>query len=448
MKKGLKWIGIAILLLVVLPLAVVVAINAVDETLDPKAASYGEPRAPGVPEAENGYYAMLAMSAGDGANGAAYAKAWVEEARAAATENRLENRVAPLRAKRAELCDSVEVSCFAEVRAKADEVEVQLGAYKEDLARYDKLLAYRRYEEVLDFPLRVVAAIPPYRALRSAQKAHLLRAAMDVEAGRLDDAVAAIERDIAFQRVMLAGTRTLTGKMIGAANYWRVLAFVSDLMQSRSAHFVPFHSRLHAMLDAIDAGALQLAPAIETEFEVSRNFFRNPVADQGFGRDAGVLERIAVWLLYKPNATIHRVFQSFARASAVASLPARRLAAVSGAPAAAELQRELRDYIDNPVGNVLLNIVPPDFTQYALRLHDLDAYSRLLALRARMLAAGIGVDDIAEFVAKSETRYHNPYTMKPMDWDPAGRRLGFKAHAPNASLNRFNIAHGHVYVQV
>jgi hypothetical protein len=447
MKNWLKWTGVAILLML-LPLVLMIAINAFDDKLDSHVANYGMPRAPRVPDAENGYYAMLAMSAGDGDDGAAYAKLWVEEARAAAYEYRLENRAASRRAKRAELCDSVEVSCFAEVRAKAGEVKAQLDGYKEDLARYDNLLKYRRYEEVLDFPLRVTAAIPPYRAFRSAQKAHLLRAAMAAEAGRLDDAIAAIEREVAFQRVMLAGARTLTGKMIAAANHWRVLTFVSDLMQSRAADFALFHPRLHAMLNAMDAGALDLAPAIETEFEVSRNLFRNPVADRGFGRDAGMLEQIAVWLFYKPNVTIHRAFRNSASASATASLPASRLAAASSAPAAAESPRELRDYIDNPVANILLRITPPDFTPYALRLHDLDAYNRLLALRVRMLAADIGVDDVAEFVAKSEPRYHNPYTMKPMVWNLAARQLGYTAHAPNASLQRFNTAYGRVYVQL
>ena len=46
-----------------------IVVNAFDEKPDPEIASYGEPRPPGVPEAENGYYALLALNADDGADG-------------------------------------------------------------------------------------------------------------------------------------------------------------------------------------------------------------------------------------------------------------------------------------------------------------------------------------------------------------------------------------------
>ena len=227
LQKGLKALAIVLLVAIV----AVVAINAFDDKLDPGAAAAGEPRAPRVPDVQNGYFALLALGADDGTGGAAYAKAWLDEARAAAREKRIEKRAPVKRAKRPELCDPVRVSCLAALRDMKDKVaetEALLDAWKEDLVRSEKLIVSTAYEEVLDYPLRLESGLPSYVNLGTAQRAYLARAALAVHAGRLEEAVAQLEKDLAFQRVMLEGSRTLIGRMIAAANYSRDLAFNVD----------------------------------------------------------------------------------------------------------------------------------------------------------------------------------------------------------------------------
>lgn len=447
MKKVLKWIGIAILLLVVLPLVAVIAINAFDEKLDPKIASYGEPRAPGVPDGENGYYAMLALGADDGADGMAYAKAWVAEARAAAKENRMERRAKPRRAERAVLCDSAQAACLATVRAKADEARTQLDAYQEDLQRHEKLIAFKRYEEVLDFPQRVVTGFPSFGPVGGAHKAHLLRAALAAKAGNVDAAVDAVERDLAFQRVMIEGSRTLLGKMLAAAAYTRDLAFVADLLRSRGAEMAPHTLRLRGMLKPINAAALRLSPALETEFALGKNLLRNPVAYQGDdGAQVSFGERLAVRLFYKPNATTNLAYRQILAAASAAEAPAHRMAAEFRSTGQSLGVLGLWDYIDNPVGNILLRISAPNFSGYALRLHDLDAYNRLLGLWIEMIAAGVGAEGAAEFLAKSEPRFHDPYTQKPMRWDAEKKRVYFEAKGSFAKRRTDGVDNGKVYI--
>ena len=84
LKVFLKWLGMTFVVVVV----GFIAINLFDERLDPKAAAYGKPRPSAVPEAENGYLYLLALDAPPGADGMAYAGAWLDEARAAARERR------------------------------------------------------------------------------------------------------------------------------------------------------------------------------------------------------------------------------------------------------------------------------------------------------------------------------------------------------------------------
>jgi hypothetical protein len=442
---------IGLLVLAGVPLAALIAINAFDESLTPEAARYGEPRPPAVPEPENGYYALLAIAAGDGEDGAAYAKAWVAEARSAAQENRMELRLEVKRAQRPVVCDAAQTSCVAAAAAKPAETASQLEAYREDLERYEKLIALRRYEEVLDYPLRVVTQFPPYRPVMGAHQAYVLRAALAAASGDLEGAVAAIERDIAFQRVMLSGARTVLGKAVASANYWRDLAFVADLLESRAAALAPLHARLQEGLKPIDRAALQVSSAIEIEFAFAKRFLKNPVTAEPGHRVAASAEQFIYQLFYKPNATINREVGRFLAMAAATSMPVNQGSAELTRILQREAKMGLWEYFDNPAGNLLRRIAMPEDGADAygrLRLHDLDGYNRLLGLRVEMMASGATADAAGAFVAKSDARFHDPYTGKAMTWDASARRLGFQARSKSI-VNRklFNGEKGWIYLQ-
>ncbi len=252
--------------IVVIPIAVLILINFFDEDLDPKAAAYGAPRAASVPDAENAYFAMIAMNAADGADGIAYARAWHNEVKAAANENRKENLPEPTRAKRPVLCDSRHTACLTFIRDKPDEIAQQLEAYKEDLVRYETLLGYQRFEEVVDFQMRVESSLPSYSGLMNAQRAYLLRTGLDLEAGKLEVAVVALEREFAFQRLLLGNTRSLLGKMICAAYYWRALQFVNELTGMYADELAPYMQRVSHLLKPLDPSALSTANAFDLYF--------------------------------------------------------------------------------------------------------------------------------------------------------------------------------------
>jgi hypothetical protein len=448
MKKASKWVGIVLLLLVVLPLVVVIAINAVDETLDPQAAVVGAPRPPAVPDADNGYHALLAMGANDGADGAAYAVAWLAEARTAAKENRAEKHAETKRAKRAVLCDALQASCLSEVRAKGGDIKVQLEAYAEDLQRYEKLIAFKRYEEVLDYPMRVVSTLPSYVPVIGAQKAYLLRAVLAIEEGNLDAALDVLERDLAFQRVMLEGARTLIGKMTAAAAYTRDLALVADLLRQRGGDLAPQVPRLRAMLQPMSAAALRILPALETEFAMSRDVLPDPVANTGDGRQASLGERLVARAFYKPNATINRAYRQYAASAVAASAPAHGIKAAFASAGQSLGEMGVWDYVNNPVGNILLRVGAPGFGEYAYRLHDLDAYNRLVGLWVDMIGAGVGTEGAANFLAASAPRFHDPYTQKPMRWDAEKRRVYFEAQGSFSKRRREGVDNGRVFIEL
>ena len=452
MKKPWRWLWVLPVTLLLLVLAVL-ALNAFDERLDANAATMGEPRAASVLEAQNGYLAVIAMGAADGADGTAYAQAWLAEARTAAGENRPEKQPQATRAQRAALCDSTQTSCLTALQDNLDSVGARLDTYGEDLARYEKLIDYRAYEEILDYRFSLESQFPRYAAMGGAQRAWLARAALAAQAGKVDAALTAVERDMAFQRVMLRDSRTLIGRMVAAANYSRDLAFLADLLQTSLGDLKPHAPRLTAMLKPIDRASLNMDALIETEFGAMKQLLKDPAA-AGKGQ-SGFLETLGVRLLrllYRPNATVNAAFADYMQIRESLRKPpatlTRNLDTQNKAADDAESGLALLDYIVNPVGKTLVKIAMPSFSAYALRLHDLDAMNRLLGLGAEIIAADVGAEDIAEFVSKSDARFFDPYSGKPMRWDAASKQLSFKVSDTLAKQRLFNVENGRMFLQM
>ncbi len=447
MKKLLKRIVIALLVCAVLPLAAWITFNLFDDTIDPKAAAYGEPRASAVPDAENGYFAAIAMSAPDGVDGMKYASAWVAEARAAAKENRRENRAPVERAKRLDICDAAQASCVAAVRGDASGVAAKLDPYREDMARYEKLLAFRRYEEILDYPMRLDAQIPQYQGISHTQRAYLLRAALAFQSGNVEEGLSMLEREFAFQRVMLEGTRTLIGKMIAHALYQRDLCFVLDVVQHFPAELRPHAARLTAMMQPVNVAALRMDRVFESEFAFVKQAYKFPSAGEQLRE--GLIFEFASWSIgYKKNATLNKAYEIYSAMAAASLKPASSVSAEWKKVPMVSGELSLRDYFDNPIGKVLLGVANPAFDGYVLRMHDLDAFNRLVGLRVQMLAEDVGAEGAAAFVANADARFHDPYTGKPMGWDAASKRLSFKPSEATAKRKLIYLDQGRLFAQL
>jgi len=446
MRKSLTWLGIAFVALIVAPLLVLIAINLPDEDLAPEAAAYGVPRAPSVPEAENGHYALLALNASDAADAMAYARAWVAEARSAARENRAESFPATRRSQRPALCDARKTQCLAYARDNRAEAEQQLEAFKEDLARYESLLAYKRYEEVLDYRLRTDSALPPHGALGQGQRAYLLRIAVAVEAGRTEAALAALERDLAWQRAFLSGSRLLIGKIVAADNIWRDLMFIAELLQAKPAEMLPFAARLQALLAPLDE-APKTQAALETEFRFAKAAFEE--AASGRADSGSFPERMVIALFFKPNATLNRALRQFASLSGtVFEQPAHRVEAGWEAFSKAWLERPLWEYAYNPAGKVIIEAGALGWKDYPYRAHDLVAFSRLLALRVELHAANVTAEQVPRAIEASAERLRDPYTLKPMRWDAAHRRICFEAKGARSRTLAPGVEKGRVCLEL
>jgi hypothetical protein len=344
------------------------------------------------------------------------------------------------------LCDPRKTQCFAYALNNRAEAERQLEAFEEDLARYARLLAYKRYEEVLDYRLRTESTLPPHGALEQAQRAYLLRIAVAVVAGRTEEALAALERELAWQRAFLNGSRLLIGKMVAMECYWRNLMFIAELLQAKPAQMLPYTARLQALLAPLD-GTPETRAALETEFRFARAAFDEAASGRG---DGGSLpERIVIALLFKRNATLNRALRQFASLSGtVFEQPADRVEAGWVAFSKAWLDRPLWEYVYNPAGKIIIEAGALGWKDYPYRVHDLVAFSRLLALRVELLAAGVTAEQVPQAIAASAEHLHDPYTLKPMRWDAAKRRIYFEAKGERSRTLAPGVEKGRVHVEL
>lgn len=84
---------------------------------------------------------------------------------------------------------------------------------------------------------------------------------------------------------------------------------------------------------------------------------------------------------------------------------------------------EYWDFFDNLVGKMMMNIAMPSYDGFVRRIHDLDAFNRLVGLRIEMLAADVSAAGAQVFVEKSAVRFCDPHSAKPVMWDAASKRL-------------------------
>jgi hypothetical protein len=94
-----------------------------------------------------------------------------------------------------------------------------------------------------------------------------------------------------------------------------------------------------------------------------------------------------------------------------------------------------RTWLYNPVGKILAGIAVPQYSSYAYRLHDLAGYSSLVELQRQLALSRTPPEKIAEFIATTDANLSDPYTGKPMAYDPIAQTISFTPRGTSAESN-------------
>lgn len=204
MKKALKWLAVAHLALIVIPLAVLLLANLRDEELTPAAAAFLQTERSSVPDEQNAFYYLVGFNAPLAEHPHAAGRAWLAAVNAA-QEKILAGTEAPWPPqprglpKIEALCIPERDSCIRSLKEK-DEGRKALAHHAQIVERYRAVHAYRGYFDMLDARLHSYP-LPLYLQSSNAQRLFLMDVARRLEGGEIDRALAALRDEIAFTQI-------------------------------------------------------------------------------------------------------------------------------------------------------------------------------------------------------------------------------------------------------
>jgi len=438
------------LLLIIVGVAILavgfaLVVNLRDEPLLVEAAEFMKAPAPGVAREQNAFYYVVGFEAPPKDDPHKAGLAWLN-AVDTTQQKLLAGGEAPWPeqprglAKIEAYCIPEKASCIRWLK-ETTEGRPALADHAPIVARYRRVLAYPAYAEATD-PRLYSYPLPRYLAFANAQRFLLLDIAQQLERGEIDEALAALRDEIAFDRRMLAGSRTLLHKMVAAAELQRAAVFASDVLASYRREIGPRAAMLAETLKPLTADERALTPALRTELVVAATSLepaRLRAEDTGLGVDARLLRPF-----YQHRATVNTIYRLTQAWSEVDNVPASELGVAMTRAKEAEPQFSARRAMYNPVGKMLFFNNLPQLTASFERVHDTDALVRLVGLQAGIVAQDVKTDDVPAFAKRTL----DPYTGKPFAWDATKAQLSFEPRNPSIREQKIGGAAGRVTVSL
>lgn len=299
------------------------------------------------------------------------------------------------------------------------------------LQHYGDMLAAGGWQEAV--PEGPNAPFPDFSGVRDGQVLYLLGVRDAARAGDADVVRDALERDLAFWRNVMAGSRTLVTRMVAV-----------DAVQR---HFQLAQFALRALPAAAAGEAVPASwsrPLTDTERSLA-----GPLAGEWHMLRGGLLAVAAGaeeggddWMsalarpLFQPQATLNRAAATLAGLDDISGQPYAELARSIRAQPGAGDAPDLRFTAYNPIGTVLASsqaLSVPMYADYIARSADIEGVRRAALLVATLRAQGVRPGGVPEALRDAGLR--DPYDGEAFGWDPAAGAVVFDglASAPRGS---------------
>lgn len=320
----------------------------------------------------------------------------------------------------------VELDCADRLIAEVTPLEAQDARLGVLLNRYESMIREEHFVESQERD--VYTPGPPYGRILDVGR---IRLAMSLRESSTSDLLNKAAEDFRFWTRMLRESDTLVAKMISLAGIQNTLDFLSASLRRREL--------------------------TESEAQFLRDFLRPLTAEESDIGEAFLSEaRIAVlsetppvamgspWFVRRSlqrNATLNELYSKII-------VPMRHRAALTPREfytqlAYEPLNHDLREFPLSPFnwgGHIALRNANWDPEQFVARVQDANGRISLVMLQAELKQKpGVDVSDVV-----SASRWRNPYTGDPMDYDPESRTIGFAclhtAFHPPASPDNCSVA--------
>ncbi len=440
MVKAVLWLVGTVVVLVVVFVVVLVAINALDERLAPDAQALMAPVPQSAVSDANGYVEFLGFDAPEGQTTREFGMEKLQAYRAQETPGApkfTDAKVTIVPGGTTKLLDQDAAWCRPEIadclaRSAADAMlPALLKKYAKGLERYRAIRDKPEYSQ-LYIPARSGSGSPSFGALTYGHLVSLLDVAQKLNAGQFDDAVAELEKEMAFHFRAAVGARNMVDQLVAGAMLARDALFISEVFRTRRDAMAPYRARIAAMLDSPSPRAFSITEALRNETRLQISFASDPdwtMEDRE--RELLMEKKTSTWWVllrkfaYRPNATANLIAEDYRFKEGVTKAPAT---AFDAAEADEKARVNLKavpgwDWIVNPAGKIH---APSDISHYVARMHDTAALLKLVSLQLALYEKAPSADAVATVLAgKTGKAFANPYTGKPMDFDAKSNTLFF-----------------------
>ena len=337
----------------------------------------------------------------------------------------------------AEICSKSELECLRHLESGNTEVKQWLVDERWLLDRYRSLVDMQAFREAIPFEL--LAPLPSYGVMFEGQRLHIIDAWQTATDADAEGVRAALDRDLIYWRMVLENSDALITKMIATAAIIRHFKLgnlvLRRLPQDVAADGIPASWRT-AISDEERSMKRSLAgewtyfdqPTMKIATDSA-----NPFGDWMGLTDSNTWDRIA-WILLKPFWQPQDLSNRHARL--MLDLGNAFDVPYSEIPCTIGLANDLQESAHQPfsrlynfTGDLVMAANYWGFSDYAVRVSDLEGIRRAALLVAELRADGVPKDEVGPHVRASEIA--NPYTNEPFLWVDSEDVVVFRGLEPH-----------------
>lgn len=424
----------------------VLGVNAIDEDLSAQAKALLVIPQPSAASERNGYVDLLGLGAPEGETpyaaglkvldalraqdqpGFKATPQWESAFKLGALQIHKDKELEGLR------CRPAQGSCL-EYAAGKPELAKLIARHDALLGRYRAMREKPEYAE-LYYPTRW-DSVGPAGIPSLLQRLVVLSIAAKANAGDLEGAVRELELENAFHRKVAAGSARIGHKMGAVSSLQLDALVVSDLVRTKAGAIAPFLPRLEGLVRPLSAAEADMTNVLRMDAAVWASWLQKSDAVAPLLTD---LDRrwwhTLVPLFYRPGETVNLYAAQSALRRKVADLPAPRyFKAVdeSMRAALALAPHGPANYLVNPIGRGALDVFAEggafNVIPYIARVHDTQGLYALVALQLQLRGTGAATPEAiaAALGGPLGAARPDPYTGKPMTYDPETSSLGFES---------------------
>lgn len=334
-------------------------------------------------------------------------------------------------------CKTSEAECLRLLESNADLVDQWLAEEQWLLARYRSLIDMTAFDEAT--PFEILAPLPPYGAIGEGQRLHIAvawRSAAESDAAAVS---AALEQDLAYWRMVLEHSDILITKMVATAAIIRHFKLgnivLRQLPENAMSTGIPPSWR-REISNAERSVRRSLAGEWMFFEESTRRIEADTTTPFGVGTevaDTTLSARIA-WVLlapfWQPQDVSNRHAKLLFDLITIFDVPYEEI------PDAVDIADERQASTNGPfsrlynfTGDLVMSANYWTFSDYAVRVSDLEGIRRAALLAAELRATGVEREGVAQRIIVSDIV--DPYTNEPFTWNDDSKTVVFDGLEPH-----------------